>query len=94
MVLQDVGLILSGREISMKKISFEEAMKNLESIVEELEAGNLTLDDSMQKFKEGIELSAFCSKKLDDAEKKISILIEESDGKVKEQSFDPGRNEF
>ena len=88
MVLQHAELIVLRRGMSMSKINFEEAMKNLENIVEDLETGNLTLDDCLQKFKEGIELSAFCSRKLDEAEKKITILIEESDGKIKEKPFD------
>ena len=71
----------------MAKISFEEAVRKLEQIVEELEIGELTLEDSLGKFKEGIELTAICNKKLDEVEKKISILIEESDDKIREQPF-------
>lgn len=72
----------------MSKMSFEESMKKLEALVEELEVGELTLDQSLEKFKEGIGLLSFCNKKLDEAEKKISILIEESDGRIREQSFE------
>jgi len=71
----------------MPKVSFEEALKKLEAIVDELETGNLTLDDSVEKFKEGIELTSFCNKKLDEAEKKITVLIEDNDGRIKEQNF-------
>ncbi len=71
----------------MENMSFEEAAKKLEKIVEELEYGELNLENSLQKFKEGIELSAYCNKKLDEVEKKISILIEENGGKIREQPF-------
>ncbi len=68
-------------------MNFEEALKKLEKIVEELEAGELTLDESLKKFKDGIELTSFCNKKLDDAEKKISILVEDSEGRISEKPF-------
>jgi len=71
----------------MAEISFEEAIRKLEQIVEELQIGELTLEDSLGQFKEGIELTSICNKKLDEVEKKISILIEESGDKIKEQPF-------
>ena len=66
--------------------SFEEQMENLEKIVSELEKGNLNLDDSVAKFEEGIKISKECNKILEDAEKKITILIKE-DGEIKEEEF-------
>lgn len=69
-----------------KKMDFEEAMIKLEQIANELEKGNLTLDDSVKKFEEGMELSGKCSKMLEQAEKRISVLIENSDG-LKEEDF-------
>ncbi len=69
-------------------MNFEEAVKKLEKIVQELETGELTLDESLKKFKEGIELTSLCNKKLDEAEKKISVLVEGSDGKISEKPFD------
>lgn len=71
----------------MNKISFEEAMKKLEEIVKEMETGNLSLEEAIAKFKEGIELSAYCNKKLDEAERKITMLIEENNGDLKEKPF-------
>lgn len=71
----------------MKNLSFEEAMKDLEEIVSELESGDLSLDKSIEKFKKGIELSNHCNKLLEDAEKTVSILVEQSDGSVKEENF-------
>lgn len=66
--------------------SFEEKIENLENIVSDLEKGNLNLDDSMSKFEEGMKLSKACSKILEEAEKKITILIKEEEG-VKEENF-------
>jgi exodeoxyribonuclease VII small subunit len=71
----------------MENLTFEEAMKELESIVNELETGNLTLDKSVEKFQKGMELSTYCNKLLENAEKNISILIETNDGTIKEETF-------
>ena len=67
-------------------MNFEETMKKLEAITGELEKGELTLEDSVKKFEEGMELSKKASKILDEAEKKINILIQKEDG-IKEESF-------
>ena len=69
----------------MAKKSFEQAMEQLEKIVEELEAGDLPLDKAMQKFEEGMELTRFCTRKLDDTEKKINLLLRDKAGKTFEQ---------
>lgn len=69
-----------------KEMSFEETMQNLQGIVQELEKGTLNLEDSVKKFEEGIELSKQCNKILENAEKKINILIKE-DGNIKEETF-------
>ena len=66
--------------------SFEEQIENLEKIVSELEKGNLNLDDSVTKFEEGIKISKECNKILEDAEKRITILIKE-DEEIKEEDF-------
>ena len=65
-----------------QKLSFEEAMDNLESIVDKLENGELSLDESMDYFKKGIELSNQCSSMLDEAEKSITILLKDKNGEV------------
>ena len=59
----------------MEEINFEEAMKKLEQITAELEKGDLSLDESVKKFEEGIKLSKECNKILEDSEKRINILI-------------------
>jgi exodeoxyribonuclease VII small subunit len=58
---------------------FEEAMKRLEAIVQELEEGELELDRSLERFEEGVKLSRFCLEKLDEAERKIEMLLREGD---------------
>ena len=58
-----------------EEIKFEDAMKRLEEIANELEKDDLTLDDSIAKFEEGMNLSKKCKQMLDSAEKKITILI-------------------
>ena len=69
----------------MAKKSFEQAMENLEKIVDELETGDLPLEKAMQKFEEGMELTRFCTRKLDETEKKINLLLRDKTGKVVEQ---------
>lgn len=69
----------------MKK-TFEEQIEELEKIVNELENGKLNLDESVLKFEEGIKISKDCNKILDEAEKKITILVNK-DGDVKEEEF-------
>lgn len=67
-------------------IDFEDAMKELEKIAEELEKGNLSLDESVSKFEDGMKLSKKCSDLLDTAEKKITMLINDN-GNIKEEKF-------
>lgn len=67
--------------------SFEDRMENLEKIVTELEKGDLNLDDSVAKFEEGIKISKECNKILEEAEKKITILLNQ-DGEMKEENFE------
>ena len=68
--------------------NFEEMMKNLENIAKDLESGELSLDESVSKFEKGMEISKECSKILEDAEKRISILINNNDGEITEKNFD------
>lgn len=71
----------------MSKENFEESMKKLESIVNELENGNLNLDESVEKFEEGMKIAKQCNTVSEDSEKKITILLEE-DGELKEENFE------
>lgn len=71
----------------MAEQKFEEAVKKLESIVARLEDGDIPLEESLKLFEEGVKLSRFCAKKLDEAEKKVEILMKDKDGKLKPQPF-------
>ena len=68
-------------------INFEKAMENLEQIANELEKGDLDLDSSVAKFEEGMKLSKKCSEILENAEKKITILLQK-DGELVEENFE------
>lgn len=60
-------------------MKFEEAMEKLEKITQELEQGNLSLDAALERFEEGMKLIGFCEKRLEEAEKKIQVLIKEGE---------------
>lgn len=68
-------------------LNFEETMQQLETIVKELEEGKLNLDDSIKKFEQGVKLSNNASKYLEDAEKKITVLIKDKEGEITEEEF-------
>lgn len=70
-----------------KELNFEETMKQLEILANELEKGDLPLDKSVAKFEEGMKLSQACVEMLEEAEKKISILLQEN-GKLVEEKFE------
>ena len=70
----------------MKK-NFEEQIEELENIIKELEAGKLNLDESVEKFEAGMKISKECSKMLESAERKITILLNK-DGNVEEEDFE------
>jgi exodeoxyribonuclease VII small subunit len=71
----------------MAQKTFEQSMKQLERIVQELEDGDLPLEKAIKKFEEGIKLTKFCSQKLDETEKKISVLLENAEGQMVEKPF-------
>lgn len=70
----------SKSSVSSRKANFEEALERLEQIVQKLEEGDLSLDESLKLFEEGIEISRFCTKKLSEAEKKVEKLIRMGEG--------------
>ena len=70
-----------------KDLNFEETMESLEKIVQELEKGDLNLDDSISKFEEGMKLSKSASQYLEEAEKKITMLVSDKDGNISEEQF-------
>lgn len=74
--------------MSEKDINFEEAMKKLEEIANELEKNDLDLDKAVEKFEEGMKLSKKCSEILENAEKKITILINDGKDNFSEEKFE------
>jgi exodeoxyribonuclease VII small subunit len=74
-------------------VKFEDALARLETIATELENGDLPLDESLKIFEEGIRLSKTCLKMLDDAERKVEILIQDKDGKKRLRAYNVGSEE-
>ena len=68
--------------------SFEKAMEELEKIVEELEGGDLTLDESLTRYERGVKAVKACREILETAEKKLNILLSDEDGKLSEVPFE------
>jgi len=71
----------------MAKKTFETALARLEEITEELENGDLSLENSLKKFDEGIKLAGFCSEQLSEARAKVEMLLEK-DGKLEKVPFE------
>ena len=74
--------------VERKELKFEEALEKLEKIVEDLEGEGVSLDESMKRYEEGIRLSKLCSKRLEEAKKKIEQLLKGEDGKLVAKSLD------
>lgn len=72
-----------------KKPKFEEALKRLEEIVSMMEDEKLPLDEALARYEEGIKLARYCTKTLDEAERKIEILSKGDDGSVETRPFLP-----
>ncbi|UCG53652.1 MAG: exodeoxyribonuclease VII small subunit [Candidatus Latescibacterota bacterium] len=71
--------------MTKKKERFEDSMKKLEAIVDELEKGDFSLEESIGKFEEGLKLGKLCRELLEKAEKRIKLLSEEEGNTVKEE---------
>jgi exodeoxyribonuclease VII small subunit len=69
---------------------FESALKRLEEVVKKLEGGELSLEDSLKAFEEGVKQAAFCARKLNEAEKRVEFLLQQKDGSFVREPF---RNE-
>lgn len=74
--------------MSNEKLRFEEAMTKLEGVVQKLESGDVPLEEAINLYKEGMELSAYCHGKLQDAEKQLITIIDK-DGES--TPFDPSK---
>jgi exodeoxyribonuclease VII small subunit len=71
----------------MADLTFEQALKRLEEIVEALETEDLDLDKSLQFFEEGVSLSRHCNQQLQAAEKRIDVLLQKADGTLAAEPF-------
>ena len=74
-----------------KKPDFEKSLARLEEVVLRLENPQLSLDDAMKLFEEGVALSRECQRQLEDAEGRVEILLKKADGKITAEPFDPER---
>lgn len=72
----------------MAEKKFEAALARLEELVKELEQGDLPLEQSLKLFEEGIKLSRICNRRLEDAERRVEILLKDEAGNVVAQLFD------
>ena len=77
----------------MAELSFEKSLEKLEKIVAELETGNITLDDALSRYEEGIKLSRLCQEKLSQAEKKIEVLSRNAKGELVKKTFEADADE-
>lgn len=71
----------------MAKDKFEEALKKLEELVKKMESGDFALEDSLKAFEEGIRLIRFCTGKLDEAERRVEILLKDDQGDIAPAPF-------
>ncbi|HPX62408.1 MAG TPA: exodeoxyribonuclease VII small subunit [Deltaproteobacteria bacterium] len=67
---------------------FEISLKKLEEIVHRLEGGALSLEDSLKAFEEGVKHASICSQKLDEAERKVEMLLKRKDGSFGREPFE------
>lgn len=75
--------------VKKKELNFEDSLRKLEEIASKMGEQSLPLEESLKLFQEGMELSTICNKRLDEAEKKINIVLKNSDGKLIETDFEP-----
>ncbi len=74
-----------------QEIKFEEALARLEAVVDRLESGELPLEESLRLFEEGVHLTKICTHRLEEAERRISILLKNERGEMTEAAFDEGQ---
>jgi exodeoxyribonuclease VII small subunit len=77
----------------VKKADFEKSLARLEEVVRRLESPNLSLDEAMKLFEEGVALSRECQKQLEEAEGRVEILLRKADGKMAAEPFEPEAEE-
>ena len=79
--------------MAKKNKSFEDALSRLEEIVNIIEEGELSLDDTVKLYKEGVELASLCGGKLTDAKQQVTMLSADLDGQISEKPFELGEEE-
>lgn len=73
---------------AMAEKKFESALKRLEQIVQDLEHGDLPLEQSLKLFEEGVKLARLCTKRLEEAERKVKVLLKDRAGNLQAQPFE------
>ncbi|MEW5911126.1 MAG: exodeoxyribonuclease VII small subunit [Thermodesulfobacteriota bacterium] len=76
-----------------KEPGFEQSLQRLEQIVDRLESDELELEESLALFEEGVKLAEACNRRLDEAEKKVSLLLKDREGALTETPFEPEAEE-
>ena len=72
---------------------FEAALEELEQVVEQLDSGELSLEDALAAFEKGVGLVKYCNEKLNEVEKKVELLVKDKEGKLQLRPFDNGPSE-
>jgi len=75
--------------VNQDPVSFEIALKELEGIVKQLETGEAKLEEAIELFERGMKLTHYCSQKLEEAEKKVEMLVKDSQGQYRAVPFEP-----
>ncbi|SRR5712692_8771934 len=81
----DSAQLTAGRQMAKKdqdKKKFEQALEDLEKVVERLESGELSLEDSLAAFEQGVKMVRYCNQKLNEVERKIELLVKDKEGKL------------
>jgi exodeoxyribonuclease VII small subunit len=73
-----------------QELKFEEAIADLEQVVEELESGDLSLEDSLAAFEKGVGLVRYCNQRLSEVEKKVELLVKDKEGQLQLKAFGKG----
>lgn len=73
--------------MSTENFNFEASLQQLEQLVQQMEQGNLSLEESMQAFEKGVALTRQCQQALDAAEQKVQVLMQDAEGRLQEQPF-------
>lgn len=73
-----------------RQSKFEEAIADLEQVVEQLESGDLSLEDSLAAFEKGVGLVRYCNQKLSEVEKKVELLVKDRQGQLQLKAFGNG----